>query len=72
MVWQAMADAGAAPATTVIIGDTSFDIAMAKAAGAAAIGVAWGYHDPAELLAEGADAVAEHPFELLDLLERLA
>jgi phosphoglycolate phosphatase len=72
MVRQAMAEAGASPASTVVIGDTSFDIAMAKAAGAAAIGVAWGYHDRAELLAEGADLVAEHPSELLALLERLA
>jgi phosphoglycolate phosphatase len=72
MVLQAMAEAGASPETTVVIGDTSFDIAMAKAAGAAAIGVAWGYHDRADLLAEGADLVAEHPSELPTLLERLA
>jgi phosphoglycolate phosphatase len=72
MVLQAMAEAGAGPGTTVVIGDTSFDIAMAKAAGAAAIGVAWGYHDRADLLAEGADLVAEHPSELPTLLERLA
>ena len=52
MVWQAMADAGAAPETTVVIGDTSYDMAMAKAAGATAIGVGWGYHPPAELLGE--------------------
>lgn len=71
MVLQAMAEARAAPASTVVIGDTSFDIAMAKAAGAAAIGVAWGYHDRAELLAEGADLVAEHPSQLLGLLEQL-
>ncbi len=72
MVWQAMADAGAAPETTVVIGDTSFDIAMAKAAGATAIGVAWGYHSPAELLAEGADHVVERAADLPALLERLA
>jgi phosphoglycolate phosphatase len=40
-----MADAGAAPATSLMIGDTSFDMAMARAAGVTAIGVAWGYHD---------------------------
>ena len=46
MIEAAMAEAGAAPETTLMIGDTSFDMAMARAAGATAIGVAWGYHDP--------------------------
>jgi phosphoglycolate phosphatase len=64
MVAQAMAEAGAEPATTVVIGDTRYDIAMAHNAGVRAIGVAWGYHDAAELLEEGADAVAHHPSEL--------
>lgn len=71
MLEQAMADAGASPATTVMIGDTSFDIAMARAAGAHAIGVAWGYHDPEELLDAGADHVISHPRELTPLLEAI-
>ena len=49
MVQQAMADAGAAPETTFVVGDTSFDMAMAAAAGAAPIGAAWGYHEAEEL-----------------------
>src|SRR5215218_2219457 len=48
MVNQAMADAGAAPETTVVIGDTAFDMAMAVAAGATGIGAAWGYHEADE------------------------
>ncbi|SNS42204.1 phosphoglycolate phosphatase [Sphingomonas laterariae] len=71
MLIQAMADAGAAPATTVMIGDTRYDIAMAKAVGATAIGVAWGYHDAAELHAEGADRVARHPQELIEMLKEM-
>ena len=71
MALQAMAEAGAIPGASVMIGDTSYDIVMAKAAGMPAIGVAWGYHDAAELLAEGADRVAEHPDELPALLEAL-
>ena len=58
MLLTAMAEAGAAPDTTVMIGDTSFDIDMGVAAGVRSIGVAWGYHPPAELLASGAQAVA--------------
>ena len=46
-----MAEAGAAPATSLMIGDTSYDMAMARAAGVTAIGVAWGYHDAEELIA---------------------
>jgi phosphoglycolate phosphatase len=64
MIEAAMAEAGAEPADTVMIGDTSYDIQMARNAGVRAIGVAWGYHEPAELVAEGADAVANHPSEL--------
>lgn len=71
MLEQAMADAGATPATTVMIGDTSFDMAMAKAAGCAAIGVAWGYHDRQALIDGGADLVAEHPSELVVMLQAL-
>lgn len=68
MLEKAMADAGAEPANTVVIGDTVYDIEMARAAGCRAIGVAWGYHSPEELLAAGADTVAETPGHLGDLL----
>ena len=71
MLLRAIAAAGVTPADTVMIGDTSFDMAMAKAAGMTAIGVAWGYHDRAELIAEGADLVADHPSDLVRLLEGL-
>lgn len=64
MIREAMADAGASPSTTVMIGDTSFDMAMGVAAGARALGVDWGYHDAQELVAAGAYHVALHPREL--------
>jgi phosphoglycolate phosphatase len=65
MVEQAIADAGAKPETSIVVGDTSFDMAMALAAGAAAIGAGWGYHDVDELLGGGARAVAETPEQVL-------
>jgi phosphoglycolate phosphatase len=40
-----------------MIGDTTFDIEMARNAGTLAIGVAWGYHEAEELTAAGAHAV---------------
>ena len=58
MLLTAMADAGASPDSTVMIGDTSFDIDMAATAGVRALGVGWGYHAPADLIAAGAHAVA--------------
>ena len=64
MLLTAMAEAGAAPETTVMIGDTSFDIDMGLAAGVRSIGVAWGYHAPDELIAAGAQAVAMDSSEL--------
>lgn len=69
MIATAMADAGAAPGTTVMIGDTSFDIAMARAAGTRAIGVAWGYHPADELRAAGAHSVVEQVADLIPALE---
>jgi phosphoglycolate phosphatase len=69
MIHQAMADAGSAPATTVMIGDTSFDIGMGLAAGCPTVGVAWGYHESAELFAEGAAFVADRPDQIPSILE---
>jgi phosphoglycolate phosphatase len=64
MALAAMAEAGAVPGATVVIGDTSFDMAMARAAGAHALGVSWGYHPPAQLLATGAQAVVADATEI--------
>ncbi len=60
MALAAIADAGATPATTVMIGDTSYDMAMAQAAGCHAVGVDWGYHAPDELIAAGAGRAVSH------------
>jgi phosphoglycolate phosphatase len=68
MVEQAIADSGASPHTTVVVGDTSFDMAMAAAAGASGIGAGWGYHESEELIAAGAVAVAERPRDVLQLI----
>jgi phosphoglycolate phosphatase len=68
MVEQAIADAGASPAMTIVVGDTSFDMAMAVNAGAAGIGAGWGYHEAEELLEAGAVAVADQPMDVLNLI----
>jgi phosphoglycolate phosphatase len=68
MVEAAMADAGASPDTTVMIGDTSFDMMMARTANVRALGVAWGYHPADDLHAAGAHAIASHPSMIRGLL----
>lgn len=65
---DAMAEMRAEPARTVVIGDTSFDIELAKNAGAGAIGVKWGYHDSEELEAAGADRLVGSFLEVPDAL----
>jgi phosphoglycolate phosphatase len=68
MVLQAIAEASAAPETTILVGDTSYDMAMAAAAGASGIGAGWGYHEADELIEAGAVAVAEQPLDVLSLV----
>jgi phosphoglycolate phosphatase len=73
MLNRAMNDAGAAPETTVMIGDTTFDMEMARNAGTMAIGVTWGYHEPGELMEAGAHRIVstfgEVPEAVEDLME---
>ena len=58
MLRQAMSEVGAAPGDTLMIGDSTFDMAMAGAAGVTAVGVSWGYHPIAALNEAGAEAIA--------------
>lgn len=71
MALAAMAEAGANPEHTIVVGDTSFDMAMAMAAGAAGIGACWGYHDREELEAAGAAAVAEVPADVAGIAKEM-
>jgi phosphoglycolate phosphatase len=68
MIDTAIAEAGADPDATAMIGDTSYDMAMARNAGVRAIGVTWGYHEADDLIGAGAhsiaDAVADLPLHL--------
>ena len=68
MAVLAMEEAGAAPGTTAMIGDTGYDMQLAQNAGCRAIGVDWGYHDAHELLAAGAQCVVSSMDELFEAL----
>lgn len=62
MVQTALDETGVLPSDAVMIGDTSFDMDMAAAAGVAGIGVTWGYHTPSALTS------ATHIIEAFDQL----
>ncbi|MEC9434997.1 MAG: HAD-IA family hydrolase [Pseudomonadota bacterium] len=65
MLLRALEETGADAAHAVMIGDTEYDMEMARNAGFRALAVTWGYHDEARLRAAGADAVI-HGYEDLD------
>jgi phosphoglycolate phosphatase len=71
MVLAAMREAGADPANTIVVGDTAYDITMARAAGARGVGVTWGYHPGAALAEAGALAVVDRFANLLPTLDRI-
>ena len=53
------------PERILYVGDTAVDMQTANAAGMFPVGVLWGFRPLAELLDGGAQAVIEHPAELL-------
>ena len=69
MLERALAETGIDAAQAVMIGDTSFDMIMARSIGVAAIGVGWGYHGADELLASGAAQIVETATGLAAALE---
>ena len=71
MVLHAMRDAGVGPSETIVVGDTIYDIAMARAAGATGLGVTWGYHRAAALTESGAFAVIGEFRSLVPTLDKI-
>jgi phosphoglycolate phosphatase len=59
MVLENIRVVGAAPARTIVIGDSEHDMAMGVAAGASAVGVTWGFGTHGEMAAAGAGMVVE-------------
>lgn len=69
MILQAMEEIGIPPASTFMIGDTSFDMTMARAAGATPVGVSWGYHPVAAIREAGAEVIVDSYRDLGAFLE---
>lgn len=66
MLQAALSETGVEARDAVMIGDTTYDRDMAKAAGVPFIGVSWGYHDAGELT--GAVAILEDFRDLPEIL----
>jgi phosphoglycolate phosphatase len=64
MVIQALEATGVSPEDAIFVGDTTFDMEMARAAKVPAMGVGWGYHSAEQLAAAGARVIASTVEEL--------
>ncbi len=69
MIETACAETGVGAGNTVMIGDTRFDMDMARAAGVPGIGVTWGYHDRSAL--ESATRIIETFDQLPNVLNEI-
>jgi phosphoglycolate phosphatase len=67
MLEAAMRETGCAPHDTIMVGDTSYDMQMARAAHAHPVGVSWGYHAVAALELAGAEVIVDRFEQLLEL-----
>lgn len=65
MVTECCHETGIDARDSIVVGDAVYDMQMAKAAGATAIGVSWGYASVEDLLKSGAHAIVHHPQDLL-------
>lgn len=70
MVLECCREMGVEPRQAIVIGDATFDMQMARAAGAEALGVAWGAQRRDALIAAGAADVAETVPDLVAVLDR--
>ncbi len=68
MILQAMEELGVTPAATMMIGDSSYDMAMARAAGVLPVGVSWGFQPVAALNEAGASRIVDSFAELEPVL----
>ena len=65
---QTLSELGIEKENAVMVGDTTFDMLMARSAGTAAIGVSWGVHEPDELTEAGAHHVVDEVLQLPDTI----
>lgn len=72
MLEELLAEQGVPPAGALMVGDTGFDLEMARRAGVAAVGVTHGAHGRDELLRHAPYALIDHLAEFAAVLDALA
>ncbi|HUF86602.1 MAG TPA: HAD-IA family hydrolase [Thermohalobaculum sp.] len=65
MLLNCLAATGVEAAQAVMVGDSTFDMAMARAAGVRALGVTWGFQPPGRLVEAGAERLVQS-YDALD------
>lgn len=70
MLLAALRETGMAARDAIMVGDTSFDVLMAKQAGVTPLGVDWGYHPTDALRAAGAAEIAQSFADVLAFVQR--
>ncbi|GGK50490.1 HAD-IA family hydrolase [Salinarimonas ramus] len=71
MILQALSETGVAPPSAAMVGDSTFDMDMARAAGVAGIGVSYGFHGAGALRDRGAHTIVDRFSEIVPVLDRL-
>ncbi|TNE63320.1 MAG: HAD family hydrolase [Alphaproteobacteria bacterium] len=71
MIQTAVLEAGSQPELALMIGDTSYDMMMARAALVGGIGVNWGYHGAEELAHAGAAHVVSRFHDIPDIVREM-
>jgi phosphoglycolate phosphatase len=69
MVMNACRDTGIEPEDVIVFGDSIYDMEMAVAAGASAVGVSYGYGDPETLRQAGALRIIDSFSEVEDAID---
>lgn len=72
MVRRALLETATEPDRAVVVGDTSFDLEMARNGEVRSLGVSWGYHPTEVLLEAGAETVADDFATIVDLILEMA
>jgi phosphoglycolate phosphatase len=62
---------GLQPEEMIFVGDSGIDMQTATNANMFAVGVSWGYRPEEELIANGANQILKHPFDLIQILKTL-
>lgn len=71
MIESALQETGVSRSRTVMVGDTTYDLEMARNAGVFGVGVSWGNHSVRDLEDAGADHIVRHMSGLTQVIETL-